>query len=97
MPMLKASVKVVGSNGQISLGKEYAGKQILIERPEPGVWTIRTAKVIPDNELWLHRPQSAQDLKLALKWSLSHPPRESDADAVIAKLGNESKSKYKSR
>ena len=40
------AVKVIGSNGQISLGKQFAGRQVLIEEPEPGVWLVRTATVI---------------------------------------------------
>jgi hypothetical protein len=43
----KTSVKVIGANGQISLGKEYAGRQVLVEEREPGVWFVRTAIVIP--------------------------------------------------
>jgi len=31
----KASVKVVGASGQISLGKEYAGRQVLVEERSP--------------------------------------------------------------
>jgi hypothetical protein len=27
----KASVKVIGANGQISLGKQYAGRLVLVE------------------------------------------------------------------
>ena len=50
------SVKVVGANGQISLGKQFAGRQVLVEEREPGVWMVRTATVIPDNERWLHEP-----------------------------------------
>jgi len=48
------TVKVIGANGQISLGKQFAGRQVLIEEQETGVWLIRTATVIPDNERWLH-------------------------------------------
>jgi flavin-binding protein dodecin len=43
-------VKVVGVNGQISLGKQYAGRQVLLEESEAGVWLIRTATVIPDQK-----------------------------------------------
>ena len=32
------------------------------EEKETGVWLIRTATVIPDNERWLHEPQAAADL-----------------------------------
>ncbi len=35
------SVKVVGANGQISLGKQFAGRQVLVEEREAGVWLIR--------------------------------------------------------
>ena len=62
----KTSVKIVGSNGQISLGKEFAGRQVLVEEQEPGVWLVRTAMVIPENELWLHQPQARAELERAL-------------------------------
>jgi len=64
-----ASVKVVGANGQISLGKQFAGRRVLIEEQEAGVWLIRTATVTPDNERWLHEPQAFSDLALAMPWS----------------------------
>jgi len=51
--MEKEYVKVIGANGQISLGKKYAGHQVVVQEWEPGVWHVRTAKVIPDNEAWL--------------------------------------------
>ncbi|MGC8495134.1 MAG: hypothetical protein ACP5SH_25735 [Syntrophobacteraceae bacterium] len=48
------AVKIVGASGQISLGKKYAGQTVLIENIEEGVWLLKLAKVIPDNELWMH-------------------------------------------
>ena len=47
---VQSSVKIIGANGQISLGKQFAGRQVLVEEREPGVWLVRTATVIPDNE-----------------------------------------------
>ncbi len=29
------SVKVIGANGQISLGKQFAGRQVLVEEQDP--------------------------------------------------------------
>ena len=84
----KTSVKVIGSSGQISLGKEYAGRQVLIEEREPGVWLVRTALVIPENEAWLHAPQAQHDLQEALAWAQANPPRESDPDVLFKELGN---------
>ena len=82
------SIKVIGANGQISLGKQFAGRQVLVEEQEPGVWLVRTATVIPDNERWLHEPQAAADLARALDWAKANPPRDTDVDAVIGKLAN---------
>jgi hypothetical protein len=93
----KASVKVVGANGQISLGKEFAGRQVLVEQREPGVWLIRTAMVVPENELWLHEPKAKDDLQRALLWAQRNPPGESDPDATLKTLDHGAKRKRKSR
>jgi len=83
------SVKVIGANGQISLGKQFAGRQVVVEEQEPGVWLVRTATVIPDNERWLHQPQAAADLKQALAWAQANPPTDSDIDATLERLNGQ--------
>ena len=80
------SVKLIGANGQVSLGKRFAGRQVLIEEQEPGVWLVRTASVIPDNERWLHQAQSAADLQNALAWAKANPPDDANAGLVLEKL-----------
>lgn len=77
------SVKLIGANGQISLGKQFAGRQVLVEEHEPGVWLIRTATVIPDNERWLQSPQAASDLQRALAWTQENPPADETAEALL--------------
>lgn len=79
-------VKLVGANGQISLGKQYAGRQVLVEEREPGVWLVRTATVIPDNERWLHAGPAVSDLREALEWAEAHPASDKEAPAVIRRL-----------
>lgn len=81
-----SSVKVIGLNGQISLGKQFAGRQVLVEEPEPGVWLIRTAQVIPDNELWLHQPVAAQALQQSLAWAQANPASDASTDALLSDL-----------
>ncbi len=81
-----ATVKVIGANGQISLGKQFAGRQVLVEEQEPGVWLIRTASVIPDNERWLHHPKAAGDLSQALNWAQGHPPSDTGVDGLLERL-----------
>ena len=84
----KSSVKVVGANGQISLGKQFAGRQVLVEEHEPGVWMVRTATVMPDNERWLNEPQAAVDLQSALAWATATPASDSNTDALMKRLSD---------
>ena len=83
----KTSVKLIGANGQISLGKDYAGRQVLVEEREPGVWFVRTAIVIPDNKRWLHTPKVAADLTAALAWSANNEAQQTDIEALFDGLG----------
>ena len=80
------SFKVIGANGQISLGKQFAGRQVLVEEREPGVWLIRTATVTPDNERWLQDPQAADDLAKALNWAQANTATDESLDSVLARL-----------
>lgn len=82
------TVKVVGSNGQISLGKQYAGRQVLVEERELGVWIVRTATVIPDNERWLHEPRAAADLQAAMAWSAAHAASDAHTEDTLKRLEN---------
>jgi hypothetical protein len=84
--MVASSIKVIGSNGQISLGKKYAGRQVLVEEQEPGVWLVRTVTIIPDNEAWIHEPEAARDLKEALDWAVANPPSSSSVDEILERL-----------
>ena len=83
MPM---DVKTIGSSGQISLGKEYAGRTVAVEEVEQGVWLVKAVRVIPENELWLHTPTASRTLSQAIKWAERHPPKKSDLDALERKL-----------
>jgi hypothetical protein len=81
-------VKTIGANGQISLGKKFAGRQVLVEEREPGVWLIRTATVIPDSERWLNTPESLASLSRALAWAAEHPASSVNTDEILARLND---------
>lgn len=83
------SVKVIGANGQISLGKQFAGRQVLVEEQEPGVWLVRTATVMPDNERWLHQPKAMADLQKALSWAQDNVPLDTAVDALLENLNGQ--------
>jgi hypothetical protein len=82
------SVKIIGTNGQISLGKQFAGRQVLVEEHEPGVWLIRTATVIPDNERWLHNHAAASDLTDALDWAKNNQASDDKLHDILAQLND---------
>jgi hypothetical protein len=46
--------KTIGSSGQISLGKKFAGQTVMLSELDPGVWLIKIGRFIPENEKWLH-------------------------------------------
>ena len=83
------AVKTVGASGQISLGKEYAGRNVLVEQIEPGVWVVKLGEFIPDNEKWLHRPNIKEDLDEAVAWAEKQPPKPSDLDDLEKSLNHE--------
>ena len=80
------SIKQVGASGQISLGKEFSGRTVVVESREPGVWVIKTAQTIPDSELWLYQPEAAARLDRAMA-AMDQPPRPADLEALEQHLG----------
>ena len=86
---MNAQLKTIGASGQISFGKQHAGRQVLVEEQGDGVWLVRTAQVIPDNERWLHTPETKAALKIALDWAATHEPTGTDLDAFFASIEKE--------
>lgn len=86
---MKVATKRVGASGQISLGKEFAGRIVLMECPEPGVWLIKAASTIPDSEFWLHQAPAAERLDRALR-AMDGPPLDADLDALEQHLSDAS-------
>jgi hypothetical protein len=69
-------VKVVGTNGQLSLGKEFAGQMVLIDQIGEGTWVIKTGTFIPDSEKWLHEGKYGAKLDKALAWAEKTKPSD---------------------
>jgi hypothetical protein len=68
-----ASIKTIGASGQITLGKEYSGKTVLVDEIEPGVWVVKVGAFIPDSEHWLHEPADKTKLDEAIAWAEANP------------------------
>lgn len=71
---LTQQVKVIGANGQVSLGKEFAGRMILVDQIDEGTWIIKSGEFIPDSERWLHQGRNISKLEKALDWAEKNKP-----------------------
>ena len=78
--------KIVGTSGQISIGKQYAGQQVIIEEIEPGEWRIQTAITIPKSQAWVHTQATQAELDRALDWTVKNPPKKSSVATLSKKL-----------
>ena len=91
MPVKRSNVKTISPGGQISLGKQYAGQQVIVDKIEDGVWMVKTAITIPHNELWLHQEPTKSRLDAALKetalrYADGKMPAPTDLDELEARL-----------
>jgi len=70
------NIKIVSANGQISIGKEYAGSQVQIIKQDDDTLLIKKGKFIPNNERWLYERDNLERLKEAINWATSHERRD---------------------
>ena len=81
-----ATIKTIGSSGQITLGKEYAGRHVVVDQIEPGVWMIKLGQFIPYNERWLLDTSVQKEVDEAIVWAENNPPHSSDLDELATRL-----------
>ncbi len=81
-----STIKTIGKSGQVSLGKKFAGQQVLVDEIESGVWILKVGHFIPQNEDWLYDPKTKADLDQAIKWAEKNPLRASDVDDLEGRI-----------
>ena len=69
-------IKVVAQNGQITLGRKFAGKQIQIFEEDENTVVIKTVVAIPESELWLYSGDNMARLNKSIEWAESNPRRD---------------------
>lgn len=79
-------IKTVGSSGQISLGKKYAGQTVMVDEIDTGVWIVKIGRFVPDNEMWLHRPDVQTRINEAITWAKKNPPEDTDLEELEARI-----------
>jgi hypothetical protein len=79
-------IKTVGSSGQISLGKKYAGQTVMLDEIDTGVWIVKLGRFIPDNEKWLYRPDVQTELNEAVAWAEENSPKDTNFEELEARI-----------
>lgn len=82
-------IKTVGNSGQISLGKEFAGRSVLVDQIDKGVWTIKLGEFVPDNERWLFSERVQSELDESIDWAEQNPPKSCDLIELESRIKNE--------
>lgn len=81
--MRRNETKVVGKSGQISLGKNYAGKTFRVERFSNGQIVLTAVALVPESQLWTLTEPDRSRIKRALAWASKTAPRETDLEALL--------------
>ena len=79
------NIKIVSTNGQISIGKKYAGSQVQIIEQDNDTLLIKKGKFIPNNERWLYDGDNLQKLREAIKEAKSRKPQD-NFEEMMTKL-----------
>ena len=84
MPLVNgAEIKVVGKSGQISLGKNYAGKTLRVERHEDGSIVLTAVAMVPENQLWTLEEPHRSRIARGLAWAADNKPEETGVDVLL--------------
>jgi len=76
----------VGTDGEVALGKEHAGRTVEIQELEPGTWIVKVGEPVPENERWLLDPEVQAKIVRALERAEREPYRETDLDELEERL-----------
>ena len=76
------NIKTIGANGQLSLGKAFAGKTVAIEQVDYGTWIIKSGHFVPESEEWLHKKANATKLDIAFEWAKKNKPKDNFDEIV---------------
>jgi len=75
-------IKTIGSSGHISLGRKFAGQNVMLDEIETGVWIVKLGRFIPDNEKPLYREDVQAELNEAIGWAEENAPEDTDFEEL---------------
>ena len=87
--MAMLNVKQVNKQGQISIGKKYAGKKVRVDEYPDGTVVLEPVEIISEFEMGLLKSKAFQErLKAFDRWEAKNKPSETDLSALEKNLEN---------
>jgi len=77
---------MVPANGQISIGKAWAGRQILVEEVGNNEIHISSGRFMPDSQKTFHTQEAQTTLELFNEWESKKAAKGTDTKSLFASL-----------
>lgn len=90
-------LKVVGTSGQISLGKMYAGRALKVETRADGSILLTPVTMVPEHQMWTVTEPHRSRIARGLAWATANPPGETDLASLSKRASSRRSSKARSR
>jgi hypothetical protein len=78
-------LKRVGQSGQISVGRELAGKLLRLEQLEGGRLLLTPVVDVPESQLWTLSEPHKSRIERGLEWAAKNPARETNMTSLVTK------------
>lgn len=86
---------MVPANGQISIGKSWAGRHILVEEIGSDEIRISSGVFVPDSQRTFHTKEAKASLDSFNKWESKNPAKKTDAGSLFASLRKKKQTRAK--
>lgn len=82
---MQAELKRVGQSGQISVGRERAGKLLRLEELEGGQLLLTPVVDVPESQLWTLSEPHKSRIERGLAWATKTPAKETILATLVGK------------
>jgi len=79
----------VPPNGQISIGKKWAGREVLVEVVDDNQIVITSGTFIPAHQQTFYTKEAGVTLDQFSRWSVENPPKKTDLSKLKKELGRQ--------
>jgi len=79
------AIKRVGQSGQVSIGRELAGKLLRLEQLEDGRLLLTPIVDVPESQLWTLREPHKSHIERGLAWASATPAKETDFADILTR------------